>query len=126
MDHLTSQPPETPERDRQGHPLKRGVPSCPGTLRDNVPFCPVLSPSWNRGPWAAKITDAERLARLRSLRAIVRVLAGPRGADLAAALKRAESYIEALADAADLLEQLPAVPLRHVLASYAELSRKDA
>ena len=43
------------------------------------------------GPWASALDPAERLARCRSLRALVRVLAGPHGRDLAAALRQAEA-----------------------------------
>jgi len=73
------------------------------------------------GPWESAITAAERLARLRSMRALVRVLVGPKGSDLAAALRQAEHDLAALDQAADLLDRLPSLPRRHVLASYAAL-----
>ncbi|MDA8231695.1 MAG: hypothetical protein M0006_10185 [Magnetospirillum sp.] len=77
------------------------------------------------GPWAPTLDPAERLARCRSLRALVRVLAGPRGRELAAALRQAEADPAALDLAAHLLDRLPTVPRRHILAAYVALDRES-
>lgn len=73
------------------------------------------------GPWEPGLDPAERKARLRALRALVRAYAGPKGADLAQALRAAETDLSALGRASDLLAHLPTVPARHVLAAYARL-----
>lgn len=78
------------------------------------------------GPWAAGLDPAERLARLRSLRAITRAYLGPRGAQLADCLLRAETNEAALVPALDALDQLASLDRRRVLASYAALSRPAA
>lgn len=75
------------------------------------------------GPWAPDLDPAERLARARSLRAIVRLLSGPRGAALAELLHQAETDPGALVPAADALDRLAPVDLRRILGSYAGLSR---
>lgn len=98
------------EGDRQGHPPLGGVP-CP-------PCCP---PPQGWGPWATGLAPAERLARLRGLRALCHVLAGPHGAALADALKAAESDDGALVLAATELDRLPSLPRRHILRSYLKL-----
>lgn len=66
------------------------------------------------GPWRPDLEPGERLARTRSLRAIVRLLAGPRGIVLADRLRQAETD-----DAA--LDALEPVDRRRILASYATL-----
>ena len=80
-----------------------------------------MSAGW--GPWEPGITAAERVARLRSLRALARVLTGPHGAALVACLKLAEDDPDALAVAAVELSRLPTLPMRHLLASYSALDR---
>lgn len=73
------------------------------------------------GPWATDIDPAERIARLRAFRALVRTFAGPAGRELSEALKRAEASPEALEQAGRLLGTLKPIPFRHVLSSYAAL-----
>jgi hypothetical protein len=77
------------------------------------------------GPWAPGLDPAERLARLRSLRALVQVFAGPRH-PLVVALAAAE------ADPADeaaaliawqVLTTMPTIKRRRILASLATLIR---
>ena len=76
------------------------------------------------GPFSPDITDAERLARLRSLRALALAHCGPHGDVLRVALRAAETEPEALAIALEAINGLPAVPRRHLLASYAVLDRE--
>lgn len=73
------------------------------------------------GPWRPDIEPAERLARTRSLRAIVRLLAGPRGIVLADHLRQAETDELALAPALAALDALEPVDRRRILASYAAM-----
>lgn len=75
------------------------------------------------GPWAADIDDCERQARLRSLRAIVRMNLGPRGAILERALTCAEAGTVSLETLHGVLSRLPSSDFRKVLASYAALTR---
>lgn len=78
------------------------------------------------GPWASGISDCERLARLRSLRAIVRLLLGPRGDVLARAIHCAEEGAVGLDTLHGALSRLPSLDYRKVLASYAALTRPAA
>ncbi|MBY0295621.1 MAG: hypothetical protein K2X71_06225 [Methylobacterium sp.] len=81
----------------------------------------ALHPSDRFGPWADGISDAERRARLRSLRAIVGLCCGPRGAALVEALRHAEIDPAALIQASDELRLLASLDRRRVLASYGAL-----
>jgi hypothetical protein len=76
------------------------------------------------GPWVADLDPAERLARLRSLRALVQVFAGAKH-PLVVALAAAEAdpTDEAALMAWRALETMPARSRRHVLASLAELMK---
>lgn len=76
------------------------------------------------GPWSVNIEPAERLARLRSLRAMARLIAGPTGAILVDRLRQAETDIGVLPEALAALDALPTLPRRRLLASYAALDRK--
>lgn len=78
------------------------------------------------GPFRTDIDAAERLARLRSLRAIVRLSTGPRGDRLAGLLHRAERDTAALEPALAALNALAALDRRSVLASFAALHRHAA
>lgn len=82
-----------------------------------------LAPARQFGPWALELDPAERLARLRSFRALARVLAGPRAGDLVALLAQAETDPAALVSAADALDRLPSVDMRRIVGSYAGLTR---
>lgn len=75
------------------------------------------------GPFASGITDCERTARLRSLRAIVRLLLGSRGDVLARALQCAEEGAISLDALHRALSRLPSLDHRKVLASYAALTK---
>ena len=77
------------------------------------------------GPFADGIDAAERLARLRSMRAIVNLATGPRGEALARELYRAERDPARLPAAVAALDALAALDRRHVLASFARLHRTD-
>ncbi|WP_342111262.1 hypothetical protein [Methylobacterium sp. SI9] len=77
------------------------------------------------GPFADGLDPAERLARLRSMRAIVNLTTGPRGETLARALHRAERDPVHLPAAVAALDALAALDRRHVLASFARLHRTD-
>lgn len=78
------------------------------------------------GPFSAGITDCERTARLRSLRAIVRLLLGPRGDVLATAVQCAEEGAVSLDALHRALSRLPSLDRRRVLASYAAVTKPAA
>ena len=78
---------------------------------------------WTFGPFAAGLDPAERRARLRCLRALVQVHAGPRGEAAARALHAAEADPAAEALAVAALDRLAALDRRHILASYAKVAR---
>jgi hypothetical protein len=69
------------------------------------------------GPWVAELEPAERLARLRALRALAGVFCH-RFPKFAEALRAAETDKAALAEALRLLDTLPAINRRRLLASY--------
>lgn len=94
-------------------------PVCPATL-DPGPEIPAAD---RFGPWSDRIDGSERVARLRSLRAIVRLTTGPRGECLAALLHRAERDASALVPALSALNALAALDRRTVLGSFAALHR---
>lgn len=77
------------------------------------------------GPFADSLDPAERLARLRSMRAITNLCCGPRGEGLARALHLAERDAAHLPAAVAALDALAALDRRHVLASFARLYRTD-
>lgn len=83
----------------------------------------MIAPADRFGPWADDIDRAERLARLRSLRAIVRLTTGPRGDRLAGELHRAEHDASRLPAALAALDALAVLDRRQVLGSYAALHR---
>jgi hypothetical protein len=72
------------------------------------------------GPWAGDIDPAERLARLRSMRALALVHCRYEVGFLKS-LKRAETDATALPAAFEQLERLPALRRRHLLSTYAQL-----
>lgn len=75
------------------------------------------------GPFDPAIDDCERRARLRSLRTIVRMGLGPRGAILERALMCAETGAVSLETLNGVLTRLPSLDFRKILASYAALTR---
>ncbi|GJD52699.1 hypothetical protein OPKNFCMD_5465 [Methylobacterium crusticola] len=80
-----------------------------------------MTPADEFGPWRPGLDSAERLARLRSLRAIARLLTGPRGARLVEALEQAEHDPDALPIAADELNRMPSLDRRQILGAFAGL-----
>lgn len=82
-----------------------------------------IAPVDRWGPFAADIDEAERRARLRSMRAIVHLCTGPRGERLADELRRAERDAAHLPAALVALDALAALDRRQVLASFARLHR---
>jgi len=83
----------------------------------------MIAPADRWGPFADSIEPGERLARLRTLRAITHLQLGRRGEHLASLLRRAEADPDALAPAVSALNRLAALDRRHVLASFASLHR---
>lgn len=75
------------------------------------------------GPFDPAIDDCERRARLRSLRAIARMLLGPRGDLLDRSLRCAETGAVSMQMLHSVLTRLPSLDYRKVLASYAALVR---
>ena len=76
------------------------------------------------GPFAAGLDPAERLARTRVMRALAVVFAC-RHRTFIAALCKAETDPAALTDAFRLLEQLPSLIRRRLLATYAHVARPN-
>jgi hypothetical protein len=74
------------------------------------------------GPFAPGLDPAERQARIRALRALAGVFCH-RFPSFGEALLRAETEPTALNEALQLLDQLPALNRRRLLASYSNLSR---
>ncbi|GEO42144.1 hypothetical protein SAE02_62920 [Skermanella aerolata] len=76
------------------------------------------------GPWMQGLDPAERLARLRSLRALVQLLAGP-DHPLCEALAQAEvdPTDAAAIEAWEALMTMPTLRRRRILASLATLTR---
>lgn len=78
------------------------------------------------GPFVPDLDPAELRARLRSLRALTKILTRPRGAELAGHLREAETDASALAPALAALDRLAPLDRRKVLASYAGLAQSQA
>lgn len=89
-------------------------------MRGHIPMIPADQ----FGPWAPDLEPGERLARLRSMRAIVRLACGLRGEALADQLCRAERDPAALSSAAEALRGLASIDRRSVLCSFAALHRR--
>ena len=79
--------------------------------------------TWQFGPLALDLDPAERLARLRTLRALVRVMTGPRGDTVANALRASEQDNSLLVFACAALDALAPLDRRRILSSYAALAR---
>lgn len=84
----------------------------------------ALRPADRYGPWADGLSTAERRARLRCLRAIVHLVCGSHGADLAATLEQAEYDADALRRSVDELGRLASLDRRKVLTTFATLHRR--
>ncbi len=80
-------------------------------------------PGARYGLWSDTTDPCERVARLRSLRTLVRVFAGPAGTTAEAALAAAEIDPAMVGTAVDALDRLPALTLRRVLSTYAGIHR---
>lgn len=80
-----------------------------------------MSPGDRWGPFASGLDEAERRARLRCLRALARVLAGPRSAELCQRLAEAEADPAAADEVLAALGRLPPVDRRQILATFAGL-----
>lgn len=74
------------------------------------------------GSFAEGIDHAEQRARLRSLRALAKVYAGPRAADVCRLLAQAETDPAALAPPSVALNCLAPTERRQILASFARLA----
>jgi hypothetical protein len=86
----------------------------------------VIRPRDQFGPWVPDLDRAELRARLRAMRALARVLCGPRATDLVRLLAQAEADATALEPALAALDRLPSSDRRHLLGSYAALHRPAA
>ncbi|AWN39969.1 hypothetical protein DK389_04695 [Methylobacterium durans] len=75
-------------------------------------------------PWARNLDTAERLSRLRAIRAIVCLTCGRPGEVPARFLDRAERDAAALVPALNVSHALALAGCRHVLASDAALHRR--
>ncbi|ACA15354.1 hypothetical protein M446_0800 [Methylobacterium sp. 4-46] len=84
-----------------------------------------LSPADRFGPWDLAISSVERIARLRALRAIAHLHAGPRAEALCSRLRDAEHDPAALPGAMAALDHLTAVGRRRILASFAAIHRRS-
>lgn len=78
------------------------------------------------GPFVPGLSDIERAARCRALGALVRVYTGPEGEQVVAALRRLEANTNDAPAALAALNQLPALPRRKALASFAALHQPRA
>lgn len=78
---------------------------------------------WQFGPFVGRLALPERVARLRCLRTIVELHCGPRGTVTSRALHLAETDPDADDLAIGALMRLTPLDRRHVLASYAKISR---
>lgn len=70
------------------------------------------------GPAAMNISNTERVARCRCLRALVRALAGPSGRDASAALADAERDPDAALAAEKAVEALPTLTMRRIISTF--------
>lgn len=77
------------------------------------------------GPWAGALDPVERVARLRCMRALAAVHVGF-DHELTRALAEGERSRAAATRALVVLEALPALPRRRILASFALLHRPQA
>jgi hypothetical protein len=73
------------------------------------------------GPWTPGLSVSERQARLRELRALSHVLAGPRH-PLTIALRSAIDDPSAVDCASKALEEIPTRTMRRLLTTYAALN----
>ena len=70
------------------------------------------------GPWAPNLSTCERVARCRTLRAVARLMAGPRASTLCDALACSEADPLHLDRALAALDRLASLDRRRILGSY--------
>lgn len=87
---------------------------------DDIP----RSEEW--GPFVRNLDECERKARLRSLRAITRLLLGPHGDVLERAILCAEQGHVSLRTVLDAINRLPSWDRRRVLGSFGGLMKAQA
>ena len=75
------------------------------------------------GPWAQDLPAAERAARTRSLLALALVFTRSQAALIEALTRASRGDREALDRALKLLDQVPALPRRRLLATYNHLAQ---
>lgn len=83
----------------------------------------MIPSSWQFGPFARGLNATERTARLRAMRTCVQIHCGDRGRVAARALHLAETDPDSVTLAVGALERLAPLDRRHVLASYAAVTR---
>jgi hypothetical protein len=76
------------------------------------------------GPWSVAISDHERVARLRSLRALANVFCHSRPEFIQALADAEAGDRDALARALRMVDQLPTIGRRRLLASYNTVARE--
>lgn len=86
----------------------------------------MIRPSHQFGPWTPSLDAAELSARLRGLRVIARLLAGPRSTDLCRRLAEAETDPAAIDPACLALSAMAASDKRQIWAAYAGPIRSAA
>ena len=86
---------------------------------------PFIRPADRWGPFAPDLDPAERVTRLRILLTIAHLLLGPRGLVLKDAIRSAEQHrtLGRLREVVVELDALSAKDRRHVLTSYAAVTR---
>lgn len=94
--------------------------------RTGTPPTSFIAPADRWGPFADGLDPSERLARLRSLRAITHLCLGPRGAAVVDALHQSERDPNHMPTALRALDALAPLDRRQVLASFARLHRPAA
>jgi hypothetical protein len=77
------------------------------------------------GPWSPGIAQAERIAQLRSLAALAAVLVGS-GHQLVAELRAAETDRDAAERALALLDALPRLTQRRLIATFGAITFRPA
>jgi hypothetical protein len=73
-------------------------------------------------PLSPDVTPVEKVAQLRALCALTAVFAGS-GHPLIDMLRRAETDRDAAAEALAMFDQLPSLPRRHVISTFAAIMR---
>lgn len=87
---------------------------------DNAPAddAGTIPKSWRFGPWAPELAETERVARCRAMRAVARLIAGPRSQALQTALRVAEADPWWAPHAVSALNAMAPLDQRRILSSY--------